>query len=114
ELIADLIEAKGEARVVDLAERFGVSNATVNKTISRLKKEGLVSSQPYRALFLTPTGQKLADHCKRRHIVVVEFLKALGVSDKTAEIDAEGVEHHVSAETLEAFRSFTQKRLRLK
>lgn len=51
ELIADLIEAKGEARVVDLSERFGISHATVNKVIMRLKKEGLVNAQPYRALF---------------------------------------------------------------
>lgn len=106
ELIADLIEVNGEARVVDLAERFGISHATVNKVIARLKKEGLVNSQPYRSLFLTEEGQKLAESCKERHILVVQFLKCLGVSDETAELDAEGVEHHVSEETLKAFQRF--------
>lgn len=106
ELIADLIEVNGEARVVDLANRFGVSHATVNKTISRLKKEGLVNAQPYRSLFLTDEGQKLAQMCKERHMLVVEFLKSIGVSDKVAEMDAEGVEHHVSKETLQAFKRF--------
>lgn len=110
ELIADLIEANGEARIVDLAERFGISQATANKTISRLKKEGLVNSEPYRALFLTPAGKKLADECKQRHIIVYDFLRALGVSEKTAEMDAEGVEHHVSKETLEAFKKFIMKK----
>lgn len=109
ELIADLIEANGEARVVDLAQRFGVSHATVNKVITRLKKEGLVNSQPYRALFLTDKGKKLAQACKERHIIVYEFLRSIGVSAKTAEMDAEGVEHHVSDETLKAFRKFIQK-----
>lgn len=109
ELIADLIEHNGEARVVDLSQRFGVSHATVNKVISRLKKEGLVNSQPYRSLFLTDAGQKMAESCKERHIVVVDFLKAIGVSAKTAEMDAEGVEHHVSSETLEAFKHFIRK-----
>ncbi len=108
ELIADLIEAKGEARVVDLSTRFGVSHATVNKTITRLKKEGLVNSQPYRSLFLTAKGEKLAERCKERHIIVLDFLKALGISEKTAELDAEGVEHHVSEETLKAFAKFTK------
>ncbi len=108
ELIADLIEAQGEARVVDLSTRFGVSHATVNKTIARLKKEGLVNSQPYRSLFLTAKGQKLAQYCKERHLIVLNFLKALGVSEKTAELDAEGVEHHVSEETLKAFAKFTE------
>jgi DtxR family manganese transport transcriptional regulator len=109
ELIADLINANGEARVVDLSERFGVSHATVNKILARLKREGLVTSQPYRSLFLTKKGQDMAEYCKQRHIIVLEFLKALGVSEKIAEMDAEGVEHHVSKETLEAFRKFTRR-----
>ena len=109
ELIADLIEATGEARIVDLSHRFGVSHSTVNKIIARLKKEGLVNSQPYRSLFLTEKGKKLASFCKERHITVFNFLKSIGVSQKTAEMDAEGVEHHVSAETLRAFQKFIQK-----
>ncbi len=112
ELIADLIEAHGEARVVDLSQRFGVSHATVNKVIARLKREGLVNSQPYRALFLSERGRKLAQSCKERHIIVFEFLKAIGVSAKTAEMDAEGLEHHVSEETLRAFQKFIQKKSR--
>ncbi|MCE7886104.1 MAG: transcriptional regulator MntR [Alphaproteobacteria bacterium PRO2] len=110
ELIADLIEAHGEARVVDLSERFGISHATVNKVIMRLKKEGLVNAQPYRSLFLTDKGKQLAAACKQRHIIVFEFLKSLGVSEKTAEMDAEGVEHHVSQETLRAFQKFIDKK----
>lgn len=109
ELIADLIKANGEARVTDLAQRFGVSHPTVNKVIARLKKEGLVSSEPYRSLFLTEEGSALAQACKERHIIVVSFLKAIGVSEEMAEMDAEGVEHHVSAETLSAFKAFIQK-----
>ena len=110
ELIADLIEATGEARIVDLAERFGVSNATANKIITRLKKEGLVNAQPYRSLFLTQKGSKMARSCKERHEIVVAFLKAIGVSDHMAEMDAEGVEHHVSGETLRAFQRFIKTR----
>lgn len=108
ELINDLIEANGEARVVDLAERFGVSHATVNKTIGRLKKEGLVNSQPYRSLFLTDEGKKLAEECKKRHEIVYNFLLALGVSKEIAEFDSEGIEHHVSRETLNAFEAFAK------
>lgn len=109
ELIADLIEAQGEARVVDLATRFGVSHATVNKVIARLNREGLVNNLPYRSLFLTEEGQALAARCKERHKIVLDFLLALGVSPQTAEADAEGVEHHVSAETLTAFQKFIRK-----
>lgn len=109
EMIADLIAEKGAARVVDLAAAFGVTHATINKTITRLNKEGLVTNEKYRSLFLTESGMKLAESCKARHEVVVNFLKAIGVSPRTAELDAEGVEHHISAETLKAFAAFVKR-----
>lgn len=109
EMIADLIEEKGEARVVDLAAAFGVSHATVNKIVTRLNREGYVTNLPYRSLFLTGKGQEMADICKKRHEIVVSFLKAIGVSPRTAELDAEGVEHHISAETLKAFATYIRK-----
>lgn len=110
EMIAELIHHQGEARAVDLAGRFGVTNATVNRTIARLQRDGLVISRPYRAIFLTPEGERLAEHSRQRHQVVLEFLLALGVSREVAETDAEGVEHHVSKETLAAFARFTEGR----
>jgi DtxR family manganese transport transcriptional regulator len=103
EAIADLSTSLGEARVVDLARRLGVTHVTVNRTLTRLQQAGYVNTQPYRAIFLTDTGRKLADECKRRHQTVAAFLRKLGVSEKTAEQDAEGIEHHVSPETLAAF-----------
>jgi DtxR family manganese transport transcriptional regulator len=102
ELIADLIEQAGEARVVDLAGRLGVTSATVNNTIQRLQRDGLVTSKPYRSIFLTAKGQEVAAVARARHSLVREFLMALGV-------DAEGIEHHVSDATLEAFRGHLRK-----
>ena len=109
ELIADLIEARGEARAVDLAERLGVTNATVANTVAKLQRDGLVTSEPYRSIFLTDKGTELARHCKRRHQIVVGFLEAVGVSEATAHRDAEGIEHHVSDETLDAFARFVAR-----
>jgi len=105
ELIAELIEANGEARPVDIAERLGVKAPTVTKNVSRLKSAGLVRREKYRSIFLTDKGQSLADACRRRHRIVVAFLQSLGVDAATAERDAEGIEHHVSDETLAAFES---------
>jgi len=106
ELINDLINDRGEARAVDLADRLGVTTVTVSKTVSRLTKEGLVTSAPYRAIFLTQSGQKLARDCRRRHETVLQFLLALGVPNRDAELDAEGIEHHLSPKTLECMKKF--------
>jgi DtxR family manganese transport transcriptional regulator len=102
EAIADLTASQGEARVVDLARRLGVTHVTVNRTLARLQRAGFVNTKPYRAIFLTDAGGKLADECKQRHQTVVSFLRSLGVTERIAEMDAEGIEHHVSPETLAA------------
>ncbi len=109
ELIADLIDAKGEARAVELAQRMGVTQATVGKMIRRMTDTGLVTSEPYRSIFLTDAGKRMADASRQRHIVVLRFLRALGVSEVTARQDAEGVEHHVSSETIEIMRRFADR-----
>ena len=103
ELIAELIAETGEARAIDLARRLGVTHVTVGRTIQRLQREGFVTTQPYRSIFLTAAGRRLAQVSRRRHEVVVAFLTSLGISETMAQSDAEGIEHHVSAETLQAF-----------
>ena len=110
EAIADLSASLGEARVVDLARRLGVTHVTVNRTLLRLRQAGYVNTKPYRAIFLTDAGSKLASECKRRHETVVAFLRSLGISEKAAELDAEGIEHHVSPETLTAFERWLARR----
>lgn len=101
EAVAAICEEQGRCRVVDLAQRFAVSHVTVTKTVSRLKEADLLTSEPYGPIQLTSKGRKLASESKRRHHIVLKFLLAIGVSERTAAIDAEGIEHHVSPETLE-------------
>ncbi len=109
ELISDLIREVGEVRQVDMAARLGVSQPTVAKMLKRLATLGLIEQIPWRGVFLTAEGEKQAQLSRERHQVVENFFLALGISAETARIDAEGVEHHVSEETLAAFRRFTQQ-----
>jgi DtxR family transcriptional regulator, manganese transport regulator len=106
ELIAELIQLNGSARPVEIAERLGVAQPTVSKNLARLKREGFILHERYRAIRLTDTGRKLAEACRKRHRIVVDFLVALGISAEVAEHDAEGIEHHVSDETLQVFQDF--------
>lgn len=106
EAIADLIDSVGEARATDLAKRMGVTHVTVVQTIHRLRLKGLLHSKPYRSIFLTPEGKAMAITARKRREIVVDFLCALGISRTVALQDAEGIEHHVSRETLCAFEQF--------
>ena len=109
ELIDDLLASGGEARPTDIAHRLGVTHATAIKTIARLKREGLVTSKLYRGVFLTPEGHGLAERVRSRHRLVVDVLRAVGVPEQYAELDAEGIEHHVSDVALAAFARFLKR-----
>tara|TARA_A100001015_G_scaffold231886_1_gene262662 strand:- start:110 stop:526 length:417 start_codon:yes stop_codon:yes gene_type:complete len=113
ELFEDYVEAineinlkKGFVKNVDLCKYFGVSNATVCKNIKRLIKEELVKSERYKNIFLTKVGKVLAEKSNTRHEILYKFLIKLGVPNKVAEIDSEGMEHHISTETLSIMKKF--------
>jgi DtxR family manganese transport transcriptional regulator len=106
ELIDDLIREHGEARLIDIARHLGVTHPTAAKAVARLKREGLAVSRLYRGVFLTEAGTEMAQRVRARHRIVVDLLVAVGVPLEAAEIDAEGIEHHVSEATLTAFKRF--------
>lgn len=110
EAVAQLEAENGECRGADLARLFAVSHVTVTKTIARLKDEGLVDTRPYGPISLTTKGRRLARESQRRHELVLAFLQAIGVSEEVARVDAEGIEHHVSKETLRCFRRIVEQR----
>ena len=109
ELINDLINNNGEARIVEIANKLNVAQATANKTIKRLHSQGFIDKQPYRSIFLTEKGQKIAVSSKKRHEIVYKFLINLGLSNKIALADSEGIEHHVSKKTLDKMEKFNKK-----
>lgn len=112
EAICEVILDQGTCRVVDLTKRFDVTHVTVTRIISRLQKEGYVLTEPYRPIELTDAGRALAKSSKQRHEIVLQFLVSLGVPDEVAEIDAEGIEHHVSDQTLKIFQRHVRNSLK--
>ena len=108
ELINDMLNKTGEARIVDIANKFDIAQATANKTIKRLKIQGYLEKEPYRSIFLTLKGQQIASKSKRRHKIVYDFLINLGLGKKIAQLDSEGIEHHVSEFTLKKLEKFNK------
>ena len=113
ELIADLLNQNGEARIVDIAEKLDIAQSTANKTIKRLVKQGYIKKEPYRSIFLTLKGQVIASNSKKRHKIVYEFLKNLGLDYNTASADSEGIEHHVSEKTLKRMEKYNKSKNKL-
>lgn len=92
----------GEVRTADLVSALGVAQPTVTQTLDRLEREGLVRVARRRGVSLTEEGWRLALEAKERHELTVRFLVALGVPSGVAELDAEGIEHHLSETTVAA------------
>ena len=104
----ELINTKGYARVVDIAESLKISQASVTNMVQRLDAEGLLKYEKYRGLALTTAGEELALNITRRHQLLTDFLKLLGLDDEVIYHDVEGMEHHISPPTLRAIQALTE------
>ena len=109
EVIAKIIKENSECRVMDLARHFGVSHVSVIQVLQRLTANGFIENEARKPIVLTEKGCALARTCAKRHEIVRSFLLKIGVSEKTAMIDSEGLEHHISSETLECMKNFIAK-----
>jgi len=107
ERILELINTKGYARVVDIAQGLKISQASVTNMVQRLDGEGLLKYEKYRGLVLTASGEALARNITRRHQLLSDFLRLFGLDEETVYRDVEGMEHHISPPTLRAIEALT-------
>ncbi|MDQ1909584.1 transcriptional regulator MntR [Paenibacillus sp. GD4] len=100
EKIYKLIDEKGYARVSDIAEGLEVHPSSVTKMIQKLDKDNYLVYEKYRGLVLTSKGQKMGKRLVDRHALLEEFLTIIGVSEDTIYKDVEGIEHHLSWDSI--------------
>lgn len=106
EVVYDLIRRKGYARSVDIAEQLNVKPASVTSMLQKLHEMGLIVYERYRGLTLTSNGERLARSVQQKHLTILKFLRILGIEEKTARLDAEGIEHHVHKTTVDRITRF--------
>ncbi|GIM48351.1 transcriptional regulator MntR [Collibacillus ludicampi] len=105
EKIYELMKEKGYARVSDIASLLSVQPSSVTKMIQKLDEMNYVTYEKYRGIILTPNGEKMGRLMKQRHKMLEEFLRMLGISEETIQKDVEGIEHHVSPNTMNRLQS---------
>ena len=106
EVIYELIKQKGYATAVDISESLNVSSPSVTKMLQRLDESKYLRYEKYRGINLTNEGTALAENIREKHRLLAEFFKMIGVDDNIANIDAEGIEHHLHPETLKKLQHF--------
>ena len=103
-----LIEQKGYARVSDIAEALSVLPSSVTKMVQKLDKDGYLVYEKYRGLTLTPKGDKLGKRLVQRHALLEQFLRLIGVDEDKIYDDVEGIEHHLSWNSIERIADLVQ------
>ncbi len=109
ETIYILSQKSNSVRSIDVAEYMGYSKPSVSRAVGLLKNGGYLEMANDGILSLTDKGKITAKKIFERHTVISEFLKSIGVSDKTASIDACKIEHVISDETLRAIKKHIKK-----
>ncbi len=100
EVIYSLMDTKGYARSADIAEKLNVYPSAVTKMVKKLDYEGYIIYERYRGIALTQKGKNMGDYALRRHNILEEFLSVIGVKDKNIYEEVEGIEHHLSRDSI--------------
>lgn len=103
-----LIENKGYARVSDIVEALSVLPSSVTKMVQKLDKDGYLVYEKYRGLTLTSKGEKLGKRLVKRHELLEQFLRLIGVDEERIYEDVEGIEHHLSWNSIDRIADLVQ------
>jgi len=107
ERIHELIESKGNAHVADIAQSLNVGQPSVTSMVQKLADEGYLRYEKYRSLTLTDEGRVVAEKIRNRHAVLASFFTLFDLDDDTQARDIEGIEHHLSSDTLNTLADLT-------
>ena len=103
-----LTERKGYARVSDIAEALSVHPSSVTKMVQKLDKNEYLIYEKYRGFVLTPKGKKTGKRLVYRHELLEQFLEMIGVDQENVYDDVEGIEHHLSWNTIDRIGDLVQ------
>ena len=107
ERIHELIESKGNAHVADIAQSLNVGQPSVTSMVQKLADDGYLRYEKYRSLTLTDAGRAVAERIRNRHAVLASFFTLFDLDDDTQARDIEGIEHHLSSDTLNTLADLT-------
>ena len=109
EMMLMLREKKGFIKSVDIAKELGVTKPSVSYAVKNLRESGYITMEKGGEIHLTDTGEKIAREVFEKHKLLCSFLKALGIKDDIAYMDACKIEHDLSKESVKAIKAYLKK-----
>ena len=109
ETIYMLLKEKGSVRSIDIANELEYSKASVSIAMKNLRENGYILTDGDGYITLTEKGKGIAERMYERHVMLTDWLVALGVERDIASADACRIEHVISKESFEAVKEHVKK-----
>lgn len=109
ESILILKNEKGYVRAIDIVNYLDFSKPSVSIALKQLETNGFITRDEDNHIYLTDSGQEIADSIYERHELLRKMFIKLGVSEETAKQDACKIEHYISQETFECLKKHMEK-----
>ena len=109
ETIYMLLKEKGSVRSIDIANELEYSKASVSLAMKNLRENGYILTDGDGYITLTEKGKGIAERMYERHVMLTDWLVALGVERDIASADACRIEHVISKESFEAVKEHVKK-----
>lgn len=106
EMIYRLSAEKGYTRTHDLAAALNVQPPSTTRMVQRMSALKLVNYEKYGIITLSPKGKEIGEALLRRHMVVEDFLKLIGITKNVLK-ETEMIEHTISVDTLQRVANLT-------
>lgn len=97
----------GYIRINTLAESLNVQAPSATRMVQKLTKLGYLDYEKYGVIQLTGEGEQIGKFLLKRHKIIEEFLKVIGVEDKLLE-NVELIEHSVTKGALDKIEKLVQ------
>ena len=104
ETILMLSKERPVVRAVDIANELDFKKSSVSIAMKNLREANHITVTKEGYIYLTESGQKIAETIYERHQLLSSWLTTLGVDPKVAEEDACRIEHVISPESFEAIK----------
>ena len=101
--------ANGKVKSIDIALDMNFSKPSVSIAMKNLREANHITVTKEGYIYLTESGQKIAETIYERHQLLSSWLTTLGVDPKVAEDDACRIEHVISPESFEAIKKHVNR-----
>ncbi len=105
EMIYRLSAHNGFTRIHEVSKALNIQPPSATKMVQRLSKMGYIRYEKYGFIMLEDNGKRIGAWLIKRHGIMEEFMRTIGVDDSMVLQETEKIEHMLSNDTVSCIES---------